>query len=225
MSITRLFPPCIVWSFLLTSLAASAARGDSAPTVGQDLKQEWENQFASLQADPADRGRIAAREAQTLRPESLILAADRDPTDIVLRRTAALLADLKQLAPTAALADAEQQLASLQAANQKIAPHEDEACYALFVKTCQLRRRIAFANPLLDFQELLFVKRHRAIYTHMCDQYYGIAARPGGGLCVLSDPWGPNPRVRDVLADAVAGNGRLKGQKLSGGPDRWWNIQ
>ena len=142
----------------------------------------------------------------------------------MIRRTAALLADLKRHSPTAALGDAEQQLASLQATNQKVVPREEEARYALFLKACELRRRIAFANPLLNFKELLFAKRHRAIYTHMCDQYYGIAARPGGGLYVLSDPWGPNPRLRDVLAEATVGNGRLKGQKLSGGPNRWWNI-
>ena len=53
---------------------------------------------------------------------------------------------------------------------------------------------------------------------HMCDQYYGMAVRPGGGLFVLADPFGPNPRVRDVLADAVVERGRLEGQKLSGGP-------
>ena len=225
MRVTRLLLLRVLWSFLLTSLAASVGLAAAPSGVQADLDQEWENQFASLQTDLADRGRIAAREAQTLRPESLILPADRDPVDIVLRRTAALLADLKWHSPAAGLADAEKQLAGLQSANQTIAPQEEEARYALFVKACTLRRRIAFANPLLDFKELLFVKRHCAIYTHMCDQYYGIAARPGGGLYVLSDPLGPNPRLRDVLADAVVGSGRLKGQKLSGGPNRWWNIQ
>jgi hypothetical protein len=51
----------------------------------------------------------------------------------------------------------------------------------------------------------------------MCDQYYGMAAAPGGGLYVLSGMKG-SPFVRDVLADSVVQNGRLKGEKLSGGP-------
>ena len=80
-----------------------------------------------------------------------------------------------------------------------------------------LRRRIAFANPLLNFDQLLFVKRYRAIYEHMCDQFYGITVRPGGGLYVLTDPFGPSPQVRDVLAKAVVENGRLQGQRLFGG--------
>jgi len=95
MRVTRLLLLRVLWSFLLTSLAASVGLAAAPSGVQADLDQEWENQFASLQTDLADRGRIAAREAQTLRPESLILPADRDPVDIVLRRTAALLADLK----------------------------------------------------------------------------------------------------------------------------------
>jgi len=79
-------------------------------------------------------------------------------------------------------------------------------------------RRIAFCNPLLDFDQLLFIKRHhpRGVF-HMCDQYYGFNAVPGGGLYVLSDPFGPNPKLIDLLADAVVENGRLKGRTLAPG--------
>ena len=93
-----------------------------------------------------------------------------------------------------------------------------EARYALFANACRVRRQIALRNPLLDFDQLVFIKHHRALYDHMCDQYYGMAARPGGGLYVLSGVFGPNPQIRDVLANALVENGRLKGQKLSGGP-------
>ena len=41
---------------------------------------------------------------------------------------------------------------------------------------------------------------------------------PGGGLYVLSDAFGCNPRLRDVLAGSVVESGRLAGQQLSGGP-------
>ena len=73
----------------------------------------------------------------------------------------------------------------------------------MFDDACRLRRLIAFSNPLLDFSEIVFIKRHRALYDHMCDQYYGMAATPGGGLYVLSDAFGPDPQVRDVLEHAV----------------------
>ena len=63
----------------------------------------------------------------------------------------------------------------------------------MFKEICAVRRQIAFANPLLNFDQILFIKRHRAVYNHMCDQYYGMTARPGGGLYVLADPFGPEP--------------------------------
>ncbi len=79
-------------------------------------------------------------------------------------------------------------------------------------------RRMAFCNPLLDFDRLLFIKRHhpRGVF-HMCDQYYGFNAVPGGGLYVLSDPFGPNPKLIDLLADVTVENGRLKGCTLAPG--------
>jgi hypothetical protein len=188
------------------------------------LAKEWESQFAALQSDIANRGHLTRLAGETLRRDALILESDRDPADIVLRRTAALLADLKRTPAAASLASLEKELAELQAASSAIDPKDSEARYVLFAEACRVRRQIAFRNPLVSFGELLFIKRHRSLYDHMCDQYYGMAARPGGGLYVLSDPFGPNPRLRDVLADSVVERGRLKGQKLSGGPNKPYRI-
>jgi hypothetical protein len=194
-----------------------------AQQPGGALETEWEEQFAALSTDLANRAWFDQVAAQTLWPEALIQPGDRDPVDVVLRRTAALLADVKRLGGPD-LAEAERHLVALQAASAAIRPDHGEARYVLYADACRLRRQIAFRNPLLDFRKLLFAKRHRAIYPHMCDQYYGIAALPGGGLYVLSDPFGAQPQVRDVLADSVVRNGRLAGQKLSGGPTKPWRI-
>jgi hypothetical protein len=183
-----------------------------------NMDREWEIQFAALQYDIGNRGHFARVAPEVFRREASIHESDRDPCDVVLRRTAALLADLKRTDAAARLAAAEQELAALQAANSAIEVTCGEARFALFAEACRLRRQIAFQNSLLSFRELLFIKRHRSLYSHMCDQYYGMAATPGGGLFVLSDPCGPNPQTRDVLAQAVVENGRLQGQKLSGGP-------
>lgn len=88
----------------------------------------------------------------------------------------------------------------------------------IYLDTCRLARQIAFCNPLLDFDKLLFIKRHDAGGVfHMCDQYYGCNAKPGGGLFVLADPFGPNPKLINLLKEATVENGRLKGRKLEGG--------
>ncbi len=89
---------------------------------------------------------------------------------------------------------------------------------AIYFEARRLARGIAFCNPLLDFDKLLFIKRHDAQgVQHMCDQYYGCNAKPGGGLFVLSDPFGPSPILTNVLENSVVENGRLKGKKLDTG--------
>ncbi|MHC4169621.1 MAG: TolB family protein, partial [Planctomycetota bacterium] len=89
---------------------------------------------------------------------------------------------------------------------------------ALYFEARGLLRRIAMSNPLLDFDKILFIKRHDSVGVfHMCDQYYGCNARPGGGLFVLSDPFGENPKLTNVLENSVVERGRLKGDNLSTG--------
>ena len=89
---------------------------------------------------------------------------------------------------------------------------------SLYFEARGLLRRIAFCNPLLDFDKILFIKRHDSVGVfHMSDQYYGCNARPGGGLFVLSDPFGENPKLTNVLEDSVVESGRLKGKNLSSG--------
>ena len=93
-----------------------------------------------------------------------------------------------------------------------------DARRALYFDVRKVVRRIALANPLLDIDKLLLLKRHDSVGVfHMCDQFYGCNARPGGGLFVLEDPLGEHPRLTDLLADSVVQKGRLKGQKLEGG--------
>jgi hypothetical protein len=82
----------------------------------------------------------------------------------------------------------------------------------------RLARQIAFTNPLLDFDKILFIKKHDpAGVFHMCDQFYGVNARPGGGLFALIDPFGDRPKLADVLDGSTVGNGRLARQSLDGG--------
>jgi len=88
----------------------------------------------------------------------------------------------------------------------------------LYMRARGILRETAFHNPLLDFDRILFVKRHAAKGVfHMCDQYYGFNGVPGGGLYVLEGPFGPEPRVRDVLEGAVVKEGWLAGRSLAGG--------
>ena len=163
------------------------------------------------------RSYFAKVAATTQHKQALIWDTDRDPVDVVLRRTAALLKDLQTTSAAGELSAWASKLEELRRTAATVDADDGEARFALFKQVCRTRRRIAFANPLLNFDKILFLKRHRPSFNHMCDQYYGINAKPGGGLSILIDPFGPNPRVRDLLADAVVQRGRLEGHRLKGG--------
>ena len=51
-----------------------------------------------------------------------------------------------------------------------------------------LRREIAFRNPLSDTGPLVFAKQVPSCFSHQLTQYYGMCARPGGGIFVLDAP-------------------------------------
>ena len=223
---------CGAW-FLGVFLLVGAAVGATSEWIGPKPpgaaypEGEEDRQFAILSHDLNRRGQFQQFAPQAFRQEALILDTDRDPLDVILRRTEALAADLKQVVQgddAAKLANLTDKLAALRTVADATDVSDAERRRAVFNDVCRVRRAIAFVNPLLDFDELLILKRHLAMIGHMCDQYYGMAQRPGGGLFVLSDPFGEKPEIRDLLADSTVANGRLKGESLSGGPKRTWKI-
>ena len=199
---------------------ASAVAGPPFVVPGHEgpPKTESERHYVTLLHDLNNRDRLAQYAEQTLHSEALILDSDRDPADVALRRTRTLLSDIQRMPSSPDLTALRRDLEEIRNAAAGVPVAERETRFKLFERICRLRRRIAFSNPLLDFEQIVFIKRHRALFNHMCDQYYGMAATPGGGLYVLSDAFGSEPQVRDLLADNVVQRGRLKGQKLAGGP-------
>ncbi len=91
---------------------------------------------------------------------------------------------------------------------------------SLYMKARKLKRDVVRCNPhLANLGKLLFIKKHDANDPsfHMCDQFYGFTAVPGGGLYVLENPLSDSPKLVDLLENSVVENGRMKGRKLQGG--------
>jgi len=204
---------------------AGRVPASAAPLPAEEVEAQFrtlQRLVAAYQKDEAVRRRWQAVAGQVLRPEALILAADHDAADVVLRRTEALLAHLQAAPGAPDLAVPAARLARLRDEASRVPVAEAEARRRLFGEVVVVRRAIALANPLLNFDRLLFVKRHflpgRLLQgDHMCDQFFGFHAVAGGGLYVLERPFGPDPVVRDVLAGAVCENGRLRGRRLEPG--------
>ncbi|MDR1493243.1 MAG: NPCBM/NEW2 domain-containing protein [Planctomycetaceae bacterium] len=185
---------------------------------GIDAMDEIGSEFVSLERQIA-AGMKQNVIAEALRPESTILKTDRDPVDIVLRRTRALAENL-QLFENAPNLDKElKSLAQLDQKNAETPRENSESRKALFAEAVALRRIVSLKNPLLDFNQILFIKRHfnpepEKEGNHMCDQFFGFHGRQGGGLFVLENPFSDKPTVRNILANSVVENGRLKGTAL-----------
>jgi hypothetical protein len=182
-----------------------------------DADPELLGEFLRLSQDIKEKAKFDKITGETFLSDSLILDGDRDPIDVVLRRTAALVADLKTLDAVPDLSGYEKTLSELKNEAEKIPVNQKKQRFQYFVKISQLRRQIAFLNPLLNFNELLFVKKHRATFNHMCDQYYGVNLPSGGGIFVLSNPFGKDgkkPELRNLLENSAVQSGRLAGKKL-----------
>ncbi|MBQ6615265.1 MAG: discoidin domain-containing protein [Thermoguttaceae bacterium] len=177
---------------------------------------ELVNEYNLLIDELANRQKYDAIANQIYDPQAGILPSDKTPLDVVYRRTAAALERLEKLDAQAAAPFASQ-LKALNPADAAFSSVTQR--FACFEKIAQLRRRIMFADPELDFDKLLFVKKHRATYSHMCDQYYGVNLVPGGGIFRLENAFNPDadPTVTNVLENAVVESGRLKGTKLTTG--------
>jgi hypothetical protein len=76
----------------------------------------------------------------------------------------------------------------------------------LYFEARRAVRKMALANPLLDFNAILFVKRAPGMFPHISDQYYGWWSRPGGGIYLLRDFKSETPRLQCLTSGWPAGN-------------------
>jgi hypothetical protein len=82
----------------------------------------------------------------------------------------------------------------------------DAARRALYLDVRWLVRGQVFANPVLDLDRLLFVKRFtQETYPDVCLNHMPWCSRPGGDLCILS------PAKGQKLASALAAPGDISG--------------
>jgi hypothetical protein len=90
------------------------------------------------------------------------------------------------------------QAAELQALRREAKSVKPEGSDALFLKVRRLRRRILFAHPALDFEQILVNRNPPTTYSHNGDQHLGRHSRVGPGLTILAN-WKEEPRARAIL--------------------------
>ncbi len=175
--------------------------------------------------------------SQSVNQAACILPGDKDPLDVVVRRTRALIADL-----SAAGVDLTAETRELDGIVSRAgASRRDwrETRFPAFSAVHALNRRVALKNPLLKGIDRLVFVGHEAFPFdefnggwHMCDQYFGFhatmhGATVGDGLYVLENPFSDHPVARDILDGRIVEKGDWKGQTLGPGgylsPDVSWD--
>jgi hypothetical protein len=76
----------------------------------------------------------------------------------------------------------------------------------LYLQARRTVREMAFSNPLLNFDTILFVKRAPGTLPHMSDQHYGWWSRPGGGIYLLENFKSETPHLRCLTEGWPAGS-------------------
>jgi hypothetical protein len=286
------------------SAPVQAAKNNTSLAEGH-VQSDWRDQYAllalqiaTLDSNPGYRQYCNERLRPTVfNPEALIQDADRDPVDVLLRRTRALLNDIAKLDPSLDLGkerseldflvrDAEKmtvdrsafatveeilqvtahapsqapeatptgrgpdaaldslmgdvdrvdvrwdpelkkkaEAAKTQTTTRKVT-HSTAPCLVeesdrgrIYLRLCALQRRIAFRNPLMDFDTLLVSRRSRG-ENHVAGQLKGYMARgsvEGGGLYLIRGFRDGNVTWQNVIENRKVAGGRLAGKDLSGG--------
>jgi hypothetical protein len=163
---------------------------------------------------PGDAVAESARPKQVSNPATETrIPPDAYPTAAFVKRGRLLAADLRAMGVDTAAHEKE-----LDACDKAFASNEN--AQTLYLRVRRAVRRLAFSNPLLKFENLLFVKRFgQETYPDVCLNHMPWVSRPGGDLCVLSNPFDPDGKDQKVrpLIDGRLGEGHVHGMDL------WWD--
>ncbi len=172
----------------------------------------------------------AAAVKQVYDAHALVNPQDGDQLGVVIHRTEVLLEKLKTLKGSSQIDSFYSDLAKLKATAEKTPIDDTVSRKGLYFLASYLNRRISFSNPLIDFDEILFVAR--GVYNgsrkqgwqgtedkqgqHFHTQYYAFNSIPGGGLFKVSN-FKTSPRIVNLTEGSTVASGRLKGKQLQPG--------
>jgi len=161
------------------------------------------------------RARRQVLEAQCADRQALIRESDRTPSDVVIRRTEALLDNLKGKIPGSTWRSFRERLDRVAGASGGLAKrsstHKSSADQQVFMQAAALRREIAFANPLLDFDRILCFDYKGHGIRHMAWIHSSLGNQP----FILENPFSDAPTANYFMENSIAENGPNQGGTLN----------
>ena len=230
---------CRCWLNVLLVGVCLAAAAESVTAAASDedgvapsVRRSWQADYKELADALAQRPAAAAAQPKNqaaeapadayrvnphiLDPQALLSPSDRDPLDVELRRAFALLTHLEAMPGAPDLAGPAGRLRAIRTEAQALDPATDaDRRVALYHEARAARRRIALANPLLDFDEILLTTGKPGgahIQSHFYGRHWG-----NGRLLAVTGFRSDRPQARELLKGIKVAGGRLDGTELRGG--------
>lgn len=196
---------------------------------GQDIlwprsdPPDWYHRWTTLDADfllTADYVRQGAVWGIHHQPASMLSSVD-----LILRRATGVLDELERSGCNAARRQqAEQGFEQLQTIRQQLARQIDRssndltALRHLWLQARRTARAIVLAHPSVDFDRLVYIRRHGALFANITGSQYPWSHKPGGDIFV-QEALHPGAATRAVL-DGQLGPGHVHGIDLGWDADR-----
>jgi len=202
-------------------IVAAVAILVSPVSAEMSVDQTWNAEYGELlgqikRLKRSNKRRRDRLKAEALDKQAMILPADTDPLDVVLRRTTALIRYFKRrkMLSSSVLSKFASQLAGLSATAQSTS--QPAARKSLFLRACALRRKTALANPLLNFDNIVCMLEQPGD-RRIIEQARAVC--PGhsrGGGPVIIRNFKSRPALVNVLAGVRVTSGPWKGKELKG---------
>jgi len=196
---------------------------------GQELRwprpdlPDWYRRWTALDADfllTADYVRQGAAWGIHHQPASML-----GSLDLILKRTGGVVDEIaRSSSDDARLQAAQRKIEELHAIRQQMArrisesPEDLTTPRQLWLQARRTGRAIVLANPAVDFDRLVYIKRHVALFANITGSQYPWSHKPGGDI-VVQQGLGPHGAQRAVL-DGQLGPGHVHGIDLGWDADR-----
>ncbi|OVE82140.1 hypothetical protein BVY04_01775 [bacterium M21] len=168
--------------------------------------------LVGAEQSPETRGQIEADWKQQEKISWKRSADSPAALDALLKRAALMLSDMTKLGAPDTFARTKNVLEEVGDMRTLLIAKKAPAGKAWldeYLKARWVLRDLAFSNSLLDFDEIMFVKRITPTFNHQCAHRVGEAQIPPANLCILKG-LSPDAEVKELLTgdDAKGGIGR-----------------
>ena len=147
------------------------------------------------------RGEVEADWCRQEKVSRKLKCDSAESLELAIKRGRLMVADMRRLGADASADKAETVIGEVEALRDDGAGNKE-----LYFKVRWALRELAFSNPAIDFDELVFVKRQWPWMNHQCGHRVGEAQIPGANLCVLKGLAGGG-EVREILTGSYSQGG------------------